>query len=369
MRAREIQPRKLVIFDIDDTLVHTQTKVHVVKDNQVINSLNSHDFTHYKLQPGESFDFGDFRDAREFFEKSKPIIPMINQLKRDIATGNKVVMVTARSDFDDRELFLDTFRKYGVDMSRVHVYRAGNMTQKVQTEEKKKIIIRELLNKELYTKAIMYDDAEPNLHAFISLKDEYPHTKFYAWHVSLDGEASEYHRTDETVAEAKKRKRKPRWAAYGPGPYGMYGTAVGYSGDGGGDGGGGESIKNEDAVMGKIEDSGKIVRILKKAHTVPFSDEKNWLLIDTDPAKGNKGLGLKWVPADTRFEWVRPYRDTTDENFADGKNPQDKGDSKRHGVPTKASVSTLRKVAKQGGRKGQLAHWMANMKAGKAKKK
>jgi hypothetical protein len=57
------------------------------------------------------------------------------------------------------------------------------------------------------------------------------------------------------------------------------------------------------------------------------------------------------------------------ENFADGKNPQDKGDSKRHGVPTKASVSTLRKVAKQGGRKGQLAHWMANMKSGRSKKK
>ena len=57
------------------------------------------------------------------------------------------------------------------------------------------------------------------------------------------------------------------------------------------------------------------------------------------------------------------------ENFADGRNPQDKGDSKRHGVPTKSSVSNLRKVAKQGGRKGQLAHWMANMKAGKAKAK
>jgi hypothetical protein len=57
-----------------------------------------------------------------------------------------------------------------------------------------------------------------------------------------------------------------------------------------------------------------------------------------------------------------------DENFADGKNPQDKGDAKRHGVNTKGSVSSLRKTAKQGGRKGQLAHWMANMKAGKAKK-
>ena len=55
------------------------------------------------------------------------------------------------------------------------------------------------------------------------------------------------------------------------------------------------------------------------------------------------------------------------ENFADGRHPEDKGDSKRHGINTKASVSSLRKTAKQGGRKGQLAHWLANMKAGKAK--
>jgi hypothetical protein len=61
-------------------------------------------------------------------------------------------------------------------------------------------------------------------------------------------------------------------------------------------------------------------------------------------------------------------RQPNNENFADGRHPEDKGDSKRYGVPTKASVSTLRKVAKQGGRKGQLAHWMANMKAGRAKK-
>ena len=304
MRAQEFTPRKLVIFDIDDTLVHTQTKVNVIKDGQITRELNSHEFTHYKLQPGEQFDFENFRNAHDFFHNSKPIIPMMNQLKQDIATGNKVVMVTARADFDDRELFLDTFRKYGVDMGKVHVYRAGNMTQKVQTEEKKKIIIRDLLNKGRYTKAIMYDDAEPNLQSFVELKQEYPQTKFYAWHVSLEGEASEYHRTNETLEERRKKKRKPRHAAYGPGLYGGYGYYANYansdsSGDAGGGDGGGESIKNE--------------------------------------------------------------------NFADGKNPQDKGDSKRHGVPTKASISTLRKVAKQGGRKGQLAHWMANMKSGKKK--
>ena len=57
-----------------------------------------------------------------------------------------------------------------------------------------------------------------------------------------------------------------------------------------------------------------------------------------------------------------------EENFADGKHPEDKGDSKRHGVPTKSSVSSLRKFANgHSGRAAQLAHWMANMKSGHKK--
>jgi hypothetical protein len=72
---------------------------------------------------------------------------------------------------------------------------------------------------------------------------------------------------------------------------------------------------HESAMMGKIESTGKIVRILRKEHSVKFSDQKDWLLIDTDPGKGDRGTGLKWVPASTRFEWVRPYRDTVDEDY------------------------------------------------------
>jgi len=194
---------KLVIFDIDDTLVHTQTKVHVIKDGKVVRSLNSHEFTHYKLKLGEHFDFGDFANAKEFFDNAKPIIPMMNQLKKDIATGNKVVMVTARSDFDDKELFLDTFRKYDIDMSKVHVYRAGNNKDNIKIDEKKKIIIRKLLDNGNYSKAIMYDDSIPNLDSFVTLKKEYPDTKFYAWSVSLDGQAGEYQRTNENIRRIK----------------------------------------------------------------------------------------------------------------------------------------------------------------------
>ena len=555
MRASEFTSKKLVVFDIDDTLVNTETKVHVVKDDQIIRSLNSHVFTHYKLQPGEKFDFEDFRNAREFFEKSKPIIPMMRQLKQDIATGNKVVMVTARADFDDKELFLDTFRKYGIDIDKVHVYRAGNSKQGT-TEERKKAIIKHLLDKDDYSKAIMYDDAKPNLNTFIELKQDHPRTKFYAWHVSPEGAASEYMR--EGVVAEKKRRRKPRWAAYGPGPYGGYGYLSGYSGDGsGGDGGGvgedamrdiiytkpnleneweeaarypefvsigkeawiklakagkavtitsAKDIDNTDAAdpdsfkllnkdkqaralsqikQGSVEmpivavypdgrkeliggntrltaTLAKYVKSTLWAFKVPdevarlsenFANghnrvdfKKNLLTIlqqkypsiefniqsdrvesadgeliviadtadqgsyvgcfmwdvDTGPYKGALGPAIKQTtnqllqanpgkkPAlfiggdnENPQAWANiadklNYKLITDddeseedmaENFADGKKPGRKGLAKRSGVNTKASVSSLRKTAKNSsGEKARMAHWLANMKAGRAKK-
>ena len=80
---------------------------------------------------------------------------------------------------------------------------------------------------------------------------------------------------------------------------------------------------------------------------------------DIDPLDPNQPKSMPRQKTDSTYN--------VGENFADGKNPQDKGDSARHGIPKKASISSLRKIAKQGGRKGQLAHWQANMRSGKAK--
>lgn len=93
------------------------------------------------------------------------------------------------------------------------------------------------------------------------------------------------------------------------------------------------------------------------------SDEQK-LLFKKLVADGEKKLAWKLVQD---IVGVKLQGAEFAENFADGRNPQDKGDAKRHGINTKASVSSLRKTAKQGGRKGQLAHWLANMKSGRAK--
>jgi hypothetical protein len=57
------------------------------------------------------------------------------------------------------------------------------------------------------------------------------------------------------------------------------------------------------------------------------------------------------------------------ENFADGKKPGRRGLAKRMKVPAKASVSRLRQIAKKSsGERARMAHWLANMKAGRKKK-
>jgi hypothetical protein len=78
-----------------------------------------------------------------------------------------------------------------------------------------------------------------------------------------------------------------------------------------------------------------------------------------------------WI-LNTFIPWVQSLlgQQGVAENFADGKNPGRKGLSKRVGVNTKASVSDLRKTAKNSsGEKQRMAHWLANMKAGRAKAK
>ena len=65
-----------------------------------------------------------------------------------------------------------------------------------------------------------------------------------------------------------------------------------------------------------------------------------------------------------------PTKHIAKENFADGKKPGRKGLSKRVGIPKKASLSQLQKIASSStGERRRMAQWQLNMRRGKAKKK
>jgi hypothetical protein len=199
MRLFESKTASLTIFDIDDTLFTTDTKIHIVKGGQRIKSLTPAEFNVYKVKSGESLDFSDFRSAEVFQKTAKPIATVFKTAKSIISrfsafANKKIVIVTARGDLDNKNVFLDTFKKYGFDISKVYVHRAGNVGGP-DSAQNKKVVIRDLIKDGKYEMVRLFDDSKPNLDALHELESEFPDTKFETFFVAHDGTISRYKTT------------------------------------------------------------------------------------------------------------------------------------------------------------------------------
>jgi hypothetical protein len=180
----------LTVFDLDETLFHTKAKIKVIKDGKVKELLDNQQYNSYKLQSGESFDFGEFRSAEIFLKTSTPIAKMIGKakaiIKNAFASGSKVIISTARANFDNKEIFLKALDAYGIDTSKIRIERAGNFNLG-SSAKNKKIIFRKYLRSENFKRIRFFDDDLNNLNSFLSLRKEYPGVTFEAWHVQGDG--------------------------------------------------------------------------------------------------------------------------------------------------------------------------------------
>jgi hypothetical protein len=54
--------------------------------------------------------------------------------------------------------------------------------------------------------------------------------------------------------------------------------------------------------------NGKLVEIVKVADAVKFSNSRGWVMICMDFEQADrKKSEFKWLPATTRFDWVREF--------------------------------------------------------------
>lgn len=190
----EATGKGLTMFDVDETMFITKAKVKVVnKNGKVIKKLDNQQFNLYKKKTGEEYDFGEFKNAEVFNRTSTPIARMINKvkviLKNAVRKGSKVIIVTARPNFDDKELFLDTFRNQGIDIDKIYVERAGNLGSGPAADNKK-VIFRKYLDQKIYKRIRLFDDAKSNLKAFLSLQKDYPEVSFEAFLAKPNGSVS-----------------------------------------------------------------------------------------------------------------------------------------------------------------------------------
>lgn len=179
----------LTVWDIDDTLMHTTASIMVSHPEKTNRKLSPSEFNDYELQHGEEYDYSEFQDAKLFYDTSRPIANIWKTATQTLSNigkrpGSRMVIVTARSEFDDTDLFIDTFRKHGMDMSKVSVFT-------VDGAKNKKPVIRELIKKGNYTEARLFDDHQPNLRDFLSLSIEFPNITFKAFPIGPNGKVGD----------------------------------------------------------------------------------------------------------------------------------------------------------------------------------
>lgn len=189
----EAEGNGLTIFDIDDTLFHTSTTIKLLKNGKVIRELGNKEYNTYKLKSGESYDYSNFRSAEIFAKTVTPIHRMIDKmkaiLKNATRAGSKVIVVTARADFDKKEAFLKVFRDQGIDIDKTYVERSGNLNLG-SAAKNKRFVFHKYLKSGKYKRIRLYDDSRSNLTSLLALRKQYPEISFEAWLVHKNGRIS-----------------------------------------------------------------------------------------------------------------------------------------------------------------------------------
>lgn len=182
----EITGYSISFIDIDETTFHTYAKVGVYKNGNKINDLDNKQFNTYTLKDGEYFNFDEFSDSSVFNKTSEPIDEMVKKIKKFIecikvnCKKDKVIFLTARSDFDDKDLFLNTFRENGIDVDIPNVYieRSGNLNHISSVSDRKKHIMLKYLKSGDFTAVRMFDDDKTNLETFKEMGEDINQGKY-----------------------------------------------------------------------------------------------------------------------------------------------------------------------------------------------
>jgi hypothetical protein len=180
----------ITFIDIDETIFRTFAMIYVLdkETKEVVKKLNNQEFNTYKLKPNEEFQFNEFRDAKLFNKTSIPIPQTIKRIKRMFANidkrGSKVVLLTARADFDDKDTFLNKFREVGLPIDQMYVERVGNFQSRPEiynrivknqgqpksTADAKAKVITDYVSTGEYRRVRLIDDDAKNIQDFVSLQ-------------------------------------------------------------------------------------------------------------------------------------------------------------------------------------------------------
>lgn len=162
LKLKEIKKDRLVIFDLDDTLVKTDAKIKIVhrRSKKIIMELTPQEFNNLENVSSHMLDFDDF-DCPEILRQGRIIHSVFSKLKSYYKKGIPVSIVTARSS---SKLVRDFFLENGIDIHPSLIIAVNDpvLNLKGSIPEKKQEAIKGLIDSG-YTKLVFFDDSQDNL--------------------------------------------------------------------------------------------------------------------------------------------------------------------------------------------------------------
>ena len=164
--------KKLRVFDFDDTLVKSNSKVFLIRNGEK-KEMTPGEFAIYKKKPGDEFDFSEFDRVIE----PKQIKSMFKVFKNIYkASGSRrLTILTARAAYKPVRQFLKD-----VGFRNVYVVALGDANP-----QKKADWIQSQIQKG-YNDILFLDDSPMNVKVVKKLKQKYPNIKMDARVVKYD---------------------------------------------------------------------------------------------------------------------------------------------------------------------------------------
>jgi|TARA_R110000787_G_scaffold74993_3_gene166376 hypothetical protein len=160
----------ITIFDVDDTLVITKSKikVHNPKTGFKI-ELTPQQFNTFKTRPNDKLDFSDFQSL-DILKAGKIIEWVFSILKRTILKGKPVGIITAR---DDSSLIQQFLGHNGININPNYIFAINDPVLKFKgsTAEKKREAFKQFMDMG-FNDFTFFDDDRENINIANSLNKE-----------------------------------------------------------------------------------------------------------------------------------------------------------------------------------------------------
>jgi len=188
-----ITESKLRVFDFDDTLVKTASKIKVTYPDGTTEELSSEEYAEQGEDLQNIYDFSEFKKIINPQEIEKVTNILRNVVNADPG-GREIVILSARQPAAEAAI-----RKYleeiGIDTSKINFVLVGDANPLAKSDWIENKI------KKGVTDVLFLDDAGKNVQAVLDLKQEYPYVKIDARQVKYAGEIPEKSPTKQVDPE------------------------------------------------------------------------------------------------------------------------------------------------------------------------